>query len=811
MKSKTKLMALFAVSMMLAGGLVFLVPADESDATDGVFESLYPGSWTWDETTGLGPFNSFYAAFDINNGNAFVSVLNPNDLSKKIDGTTLGSGYNIMWVIPTVYWSCSSNNLTLSNDSTKGTAYAHTIDGHTYNYIAIGVYEATSDGNDNPTKLTSETGKMPLVSKTRAEFRTLANTYSMDSTTLGSNAYSMLWNFYQYQLYKYCCLTVMEDFNSQSIVGNGHVYADPRVAAYQTGSTDSMSPYAGNNGLITDNSTGTSYGSNSVKLFIENAWGGVQEFVDGAVVKGSSYLYGDSSHTPMDSTITTYVKEFQINIAGNYYNYPTTIYTGSNFPEIWGLGISGTGSTTTGLSDMVSAGPSGTSQHPVIIGGSEYATATWGLMYGLCYTNLSYEMTSSGSTIGSRLAFVYDGSGAVLSGPSYEYRLNYNNLDMTTTSAAISVANMDPITHDRPVSTATIESNNTDYGTVSTASITDIEPGTAVTISQDGKTLTIGSAGTVTATPTTSTAQYTYALSGWYVNNVALQTGDTIDEDVTIEARFTQALNQYTVTFTAASGGTVSPASVTADYGTQITATDNVVTVGSTPVTATPDTATAQYTYTFDSWTNATGTVTADRTITANFTQTINQYTISFASEDLSYGSVDVSSITADYGTPITVSNNTITIDGTTVTATAEDGFRFVEWTPAPAASVTGTVTYTATFSESVSVTVTFNGNGGTVIGFSTKVVLSGDPIGDLPKADRTNYDFVGWFTAAEGGTQITEDSIIETEEDFTLYAQYKLMDSAATFKMLIYIVPTMLFILIAVGLIGYFNRGRYF
>lgn len=810
MKSKTKLMALFVVSMMLAGGLVFLVPADESDATSGdggtytyvltydptamsttsaaistadmtpishssstTFESMNKGSWTWDSITGLGPFNSFYGAFDMDDGNKFIGVLNPENLGELLDGTTLaslGGRYNIMWVLPTVYWSASGNTLTLTNDpNAGGTAYAHTIDGHVYNYIAIGVYEASQTSASNKFVITSQSGTSPYNNQTKATFRTYAHNYTMDSS-LGDDAYSMLWNFYQWELYKYCSLAVMENFNSQNTVGNGHVYGSN--ASIQTGVTDTMGPYVGNAGSITDSTSATNYGTDYVKLFIENAWGGLVEFVDGAIFVGNTGVYIDTTSNPTDTTTAgTYVTWNALTMPTSS-GYPTQIST-TDQTWGWGIGSSYDGTQTTGLCDRIN--PASSDNKIIMVGGTVDNDRAASVGYGLSFAVTANNTSAKYSSFGSRLAFVFD-------------------------------EGVEP-----PTATATIESNNTSYGTVSNASITDIEPGTSVTISQDGLTLTIGAFGSSVATPTASTAQYTYALSGWYVNNVALQTGDTINEDVTIEARFTQAVNQYTVTFSAGFGGTVSPASVTVDYGTAITATDNVVTVGITPITATPDTATAQYTYTFDSWTNATGTVTADRTITANFTQTINEYTISFASEDLSYGSVDVSSIIADYGMPITVSNNTITIDGTTVTATAEDGFRFVEWTPAPAASVTGTATYTATFSESVSVTVTFNGNGGTVIGSSTKVVLSGDPIGNLPNADRTNYDFIGWFTAAEGGTQITEDSIIETEEDFTLYAQYKLMDSAATFKMLIYIVPTMLFILIAVGLIGYFNRGRYF
>lgn len=55
--------------------------------------------------------------------------------------------------------------------------------------------------------------------------------------------------------------------------------------------------------------------------------------------------------------------------------------------------------------------------------------------------------------------------------------------------------------------------------------------------------------------------------------------------------------------------------------GTAITVNGNQITIGSTTVTATPAATTSEYYYTFVGWTNTSGTVTANRTITANFMQ----------------------------------------------------------------------------------------------------------------------------------------------------------------------------------------------
>lgn len=66
---------------------------------------------------------------------------------------------------------------------------------------------------------------------------------------------------------------------------------------------------------------------------------------------------------------------------------------------------------------------------------------------------------------------------------------------------------------------------------------------------------------------------------------------------------------------------------------------------------------------------------------------------------------------------------------------------------------------------------LTFDANGGTVSETSRSMAGS-QKIGTLPVPTRDFYDFVGWFTAAEGGTQITEDSTIQ--QDTTIYAQWK-------------------------------------
>ena len=72
------------------------------------------------------------------------------------------------------------------------------------------------------------------------------------------------------------------------------------------------------------------------------------------------------------------------------------------------------------------------------------------------------------------------------------------------------------------------------------------------------------------------------------------------------------------------------------------------------------------------------------------------------------------------------------------------------------------------------SYTVTFNPNGGTVSPTS-KMVLCDTAYGDLPTPTRTYYDFLGWFTAASGGTKIIATTIASSiSSDQTLFAQWQ-------------------------------------
>jgi len=111
-----------------------------------------------------------------------------------------------------------------------------------------------------------------------------------------------------------------------------------------------------------------------------------------------------------------------------------------------------------------------------------------------------------------------------------------------------------------------------------------------------------------------------------------------------------------------------------------------------------------------------------------------------------------------------------------TVTATPNHGYRFAGWSGA--SDGTGTSTeilmdgdknVTATF-ELITYTVTFDANGGNVT-TETGTTGEGGTLAPLPTPTRDGYKFTGWFTAASGGTQVTENRVYS--EDATVYAQW--------------------------------------
>lgn len=353
----------------------------------------------------------------------------------------------------------------------------------------------------------------------------------------------------------------------------------------------------------------------------------------------------------------------------------------------------------------------------------------------------------------------------------YTYYFNgWDNASGTVTGARTITANFSRTINDYTVS---VSSNNTDYGTVDNSSVV-VPYGTVPTVNNN--VLTVGNT-VFTATPATDTQANDYSFDSW--SNVVTITGNT-----SIQAVFTVVAQQYTVTLNSNNSdyGMPSITSLTVDYGTSISTNGAILTIGLTTITPTPTENTAQYAYAFSHWDNNAGNVTENRTITANFTRSIQQYTITVESNNVLYGTVNNSSVTVDWGTVPIVNDNTLTIGTTIFTATAtpdtvSDLYWFDRWSNVPE-SVSSNAVVQAIFQTSPQqCTVTFtslNPTYGTVspnsitVDYGSSISISGSTITidsqsviatPTTSSDQYTYTFTEWGNASgsiTGNREIT-------------------------------------------------------
>ena len=236
------------------------------------------------------------------------------------------------------------------------------------------------------------------------------------------------------------------------------------------------------------------------------------------------------------------------------------------------------------------------------------------------------------------------------------------------------------------------------YGSYNIAFVYPEEINILVNFNGNGGTAGTNSATYDNVTPITlPTATWSgHAFNGWYTaasggNKVGNANATYVPtEPTTLYAQWTA----YTVTYDA-NGGSVSPTSDSAGSNGTVTL-------------ATP----TRTGYDFNGWyTAASGgtkvgiggasyTPTADITLYAQWTQ--QKFTVTFSAGTEGAGSVSSKSITnVPYGTTVTVNNNTLTINGTTVTATANSGYTFKGWDISNGAPITSDKTIHASFSSS--------------------------------------------------------------------------------------------------------------
>ncbi len=261
--------------------------------------------------------------------------------------------------------------------------------------------------------------------------------------------------------------------------------------------------------------------------------------------------------------------------------------------------------------------------------------------------------------------------------------------------------------------------------------------------------------GTLADLPTPTRSGYTF--DGWFT---AAEGGNEVTDsteftaNATIYAHWTVVVTNYTITLNA-NGGSVTPTTVKTMEGT----------LADLP---TP----TRSGYTFDGWFTAaeggnevtdTTEFTANATIYAHWTVVVTNYTITLNANG---GSVALTTMETREGTLADLPTPT------------RDGYTFNGWFTAAEGGneVTDNTEFTANATiyahwtlVVTNYTITLNANGGSVT-LTTMETREGT-LADLPTPTRSGYTFAGWFTAAEGGNEVTDTT--EFAADATIYAHW--------------------------------------
>lgn len=257
----------------------------------------------------------------------------------------------------------------------------------------------------------------------------------------------------------------------------------------------------------------------------------------------------------------------------------------------------------------------------------------------------------------------------------------------------------------------------------------------------------MGTDGTYTKTDTkTFSAEYnsqvTYdpeAKIGFHVADNSLLSG-TVPANNNLVLSIYYARNEHTVTFV--------------DHDKDVLKEQTVEHGSGATAPAVPD----REGYTFTGWDKAFDNVTADLTVTAQYT--INKYTVKFVNED----GGELQSSQWEY-------NSTPAYIGATPTktATAQYTYTFTGWSP-EIVSVTGDATYIAQFDSTVNTyTVTWKNYDGTTLETDENVPYGASANYDgeepaRPSDAEWNYVFAGWDPSIIGGYTVTGDVVLTAQ-----------------------------------------------
>lgn len=265
-----------------------------------------------------------------------------------------------------------------------------------------------------------------------------------------------------------------------------------------------------------------------------------------------------------------------------------------------------------------------------------------------------------------------------------------------------------------------------------------------------------------------ATEEHTYVFDKWVTSK-----GGSIKDDLSnvvadraVYASFREDVRTVTVYIVPnnADYGTVSVSKLeNVSYGASISYNGNVLVVDGQIVTAQENSSNAQYTYAFVSW-NADAAVGNDTIIVANFSRSLNTYTVTWKNGDVV---LETDNNVAYGATPV--------YNGAEPTYSAGEDQVFNGWSPA-ITSVTGDVTYVATFINRTDkyVVVFYNEDGTENLGSfwfergETAVYPNALPTKE--SNEQTIYTFDKWVTAPGGNT---EANLTNISSAMSVYAKF--------------------------------------
>ena len=287
-------------------------------------------------------------------------------------------------------------------------------------------------------------------------------------------------------------------------------------------------------------------------------------------------------------------------------------------------------------------------------------------------------------------------------------------------------------------------------GSVSPSSVT-VPNGT--TFSTSGNTMTFSDGQSVTATPNAQ-----MAIDHWSTES------GTVRSDMDITVYFVQVAATITMRAAPTAGGTISPSSLEVAIGTTYTTSGNTVTFSDgQSATATPNQG-----YVFGAWPHASGTITSSVEWPVTFIQYV---TIQIGISPSLTGTVSPASVTVPSGTAFSAAGSTMTFsDGSSVTATPNQGYAFAGWSPSDG-TVSPLTSITAQFVDLVTIQIGIDPTvGGSAVPSSVTVpngtiftatdnILTFSDGTTVTATPATNYSFHQWIPASgtvSPSTQIT-------------------------------------------------------